>query len=87
MHDEVFAQLEIDLLDVWGTVSSEYVEDAPAEEPHPASRAKTPDGRPKTPEGAYDSMTRHHSRPASRHKKKKARRAAKKAKRQPAVIN
>lgn len=72
MHDEVFAQLEIDLLDVWGTVSSEYVEDAPAEEPHPASRAKTPDGRPKTPEGAYDSMTRHHSRPASRHKKKKA---------------
>ena len=62
MHDEVFAQLEIDLLDVWGTVSSEYVEDAPAEEPHPASRAKTPDGRPKTPEGAYDSRTRHQGR-------------------------
>ena len=76
MHDEVFAQLEVDLLDVWGTVSSEYVEDAPAEEPHPASRAKTPDGRPKTPAGAYDSMS-HHSRPASKHKKKKAHRGSK----------
>ena len=76
MHDEVFAQLEVDLLDVWGTVSSEYVEDAPAEQPHPASRAKTPDGRPKTPAGAYDSMS-HHSRPASKHKKKKAHRGSK----------